>query len=196
MHSVPKGRDMTNWRMSHRSPENGYSIPRGRWPKHRAAGFRSNSIILQLVELTLTHVGARSDLADGFEDRVNTYLQRCAALARCNTQSFRSQEALLEWLDRRNKPSAEAVLLDSRGKQMSSESFAGWLGAQRDRGVRHMVFAVGPASGWSDAARGRAQLLLSLGPLTLPHGLARLVIAEQIYRACTILTGHPYHLGH
>jgi 23S rRNA (pseudouridine1915-N3)-methyltransferase len=59
-----------------------------------------------------------------------------------------------------------------------------------------MVFAIGPADGWSEAARERAQLLLSLGPMTLAHALARLVVAEQLYRAFTILSGHPYHAGH
>jgi 23S rRNA (pseudouridine1915-N3)-methyltransferase len=88
------------------------------------------------------------------------------------------------------------VLLDSRGKQMTSEVFAAWLGTRRDEGTQHIVFAIGPASGWSDAARSRAQLLLSLGPMTLAHALARLVMAEQIYRAYAILTGHPYHGAH
>jgi len=55
---------------------------------------------------------------------------------------------------------------------------------------------VGPADGWSAEARNRAQLLLSLGAMTLPHELARVVLAEQVYRACTILAGHPYHSGH
>jgi 23S rRNA (pseudouridine1915-N3)-methyltransferase len=89
-----------------------------------------------------------------------------------------------------------AVLLDSRGRQMSSEGFAAWLGGKRDEGTQQMVFAVGPASGWSEDARQRAQLLLSLGPMTMAHDLARLVAAEQLYRAFTILTGHPYHGGH
>jgi 23S rRNA (pseudouridine1915-N3)-methyltransferase len=59
-----------------------------------------------------------------------------------------------------------------------------------------LVFAIGPASGWTEAARTQAHLLLSLGEMTLAHALARLVMAEQIYRAYTILTGHPYHAGH
>jgi 23S rRNA (pseudouridine1915-N3)-methyltransferase len=88
------------------------------------------------------------------------------------------------------------VLLDSRGRQMTSEAFAAWLGARRDQGTQHIVFAIGPADGWSQAARDRAQLLLSLGPMTLAHSLARLVMAEQLYRAFTILSGHPYHTGH
>jgi len=89
-----------------------------------------------------------------------------------------------------------SVLLDSRGRQMNSEAFAAWMGARRDEGAQHLVFAIGPASGWSEAARLQARLLLSLGPMTMAHALARLVMAEQIYRAFTILSGHPYHTGH
>ncbi len=59
-----------------------------------------------------------------------------------------------------------------------------------------IVFAIGPASGWSDGARKSAQTMLSLGPMTLPHEMARLVVAEQLYRAFTIVAGHPYHTGH
>ena len=79
---------------------------------------------------------------------------------------------------------------------MSSEKFAEWLGARRDEGSQHIVFAVGPASGWSEAALKRAHVLLSMGPMTMAHSLARVVMAEQLYRAFTILTGHPYHTGH
>lgn len=111
--------------------------------------------------------------------------------------TVKTEQALLEWLDRQQgRTPAIPVLLDSRGRPMTSEAFAAWLGARRDQGVQHIVFAIGPASGWSDAARNRAQLLLSLGSFTMAHALARLVMAEQLYRACTILTGHPYHTGH
>lgn len=79
---------------------------------------------------------------------------------------------------------------------MTSEAFASWIGSRRDEGARQLLFALGPASGWSDASRRRAQLLLSFGPMTMAHALARLVMAEQLYRACTILAGHPYHTGH
>ncbi len=87
-------------------------------------------------------------------------------------------------------------MLDSRGETFASEALARWVGARRDGGQQTLIFAIGPASGWSDGARKRAQTLLSLGPMTLPHELARLVLAEQIYRAFTILAGHPYHTGH
>ncbi len=149
------------------------------------------------MHLTLAHVGARPSSKDGFDALTTLFLDRCAAHAQCHTESFRTEDALLDWLGRQQgRTPAIAVLLDSRGRQMTSEAFAAWLGARRDEGAQHIVFAIGPASGWSEAARGRANLLLSLGPLTLAHALARLVVAEQIYRAFTILTGHPYHSGH
>jgi 23S rRNA (pseudouridine1915-N3)-methyltransferase len=149
------------------------------------------------MNLTLAHIGARPGAKDEFDALTEVYLGRCSGFARCRTEAFRTEEALLEWLKRlEGRTPAVAVLLDSRGRQMSSEVFAAWLGARRDEGTQQIVFAIGPASGWSDAARLRAQLLLSLGPMTLAHALARLVAAEQLYRAFTILTGHPYHAGH
>jgi len=152
------------------------------------------------MQLTLAHIGAPAGSKDGFDALTGVYLARCSAgrgELHCGAQAFRNEKALLEWLDRRTGRTAAAlVLLDSRGRQMTSEDFASWLGARRDQGTQHLVFAVGPASGWSDAARGRAELLLSLGPMTMGHALARLVMAEQLYRAFTILTGHPYHTGH
>jgi 23S rRNA (pseudouridine1915-N3)-methyltransferase len=157
------------------------------------------------MQLTLAHIGARSgspnkspsSSQDGIDLLAQTYLERCSPFARCRSQAFRTEEAMFEWLARQQgRTPAVAVLLDSRGRQMSSEAFAAWLGARRDQGAQHIVFAIGPADGWSDAARQRAHLLLSLGPMTMAHTLARLVVAEQIYRAFTILTGHPYHAGH
>ncbi len=153
--------------------------------------------ILLPMHVTLAHVGARPRAKDGFNSLTATYLERCSPFARCQAESFRTQEALLDWLGRQQgRTPATTVLLDSRGRQMTSEALAAWLGARRDEGAQNIVFAIGPASGWSDAARTRAHLLLSLGSLTLAHSLARLVMAEQIYRAFTILSGHPYHTGH
>lgn len=85
------------------------------------------------------------------------------------------------------------VILDERGKALSSDAFARWLGQQRDAGARDMAFLIGGADGHGPTVAERADLHLSLGPMTLPHGLARAVLAEQLYRASTILTGHPYH---
>ncbi len=156
--------------------------------------------ILLSMQITLAHIGVRPGSKDPLDPFIQVYLERCSAFARCRTEGFRSEEAVLEWLERQQgRTPVLAVLLDSRGRQMTSEGFAEWLSARRDEGSQHIVFAVGPASGWSEAARKRASTsggLLSLGPMTLAHGLARLVMAEQLYRAFTILTGHPYHAGH
>jgi 23S rRNA (pseudouridine1915-N3)-methyltransferase len=150
-----------------------------------------------LMLLTLAHIGPRPGSKDEFDSLTRMYLERCSAFTRCQSEAFRSEDAMLAWLNRQQgRRRAVAVLLDSRGRQMTSEAFAGWLGTHRDEGAQHIVFAIGPANGWSDAARERAQLLLSLGHMTLAHALARLIMAEQLYRAFTILTGHPYHAGH
>jgi 23S rRNA (pseudouridine1915-N3)-methyltransferase len=154
-------------------------------------------VMLEFMNITLAHVGARPSAKDECDALTAVYLGRCSAFAHCKAEAFKSEETLLDWLERLGgRTAAVTVMLDSRGRQMTSEGFATWLGARRDQGTQQIVFAVGPASGWSDAARARAQLLLSLGPMTLAHSLARLVMAEQIYRAYTILTGHPYHGGH
>jgi 23S rRNA (pseudouridine1915-N3)-methyltransferase len=157
--------------------------------------------ILLPMDLTLAHIGPRpgpsSGSKGGFDSVTQVYLERCSQFARCQAEAFRTEEAMLDWLTRRQaRTSPVVVLLDSRGRSMTSEAFAAWLGARRDDGAQHIVFVIGPADGWSDLARQRANLQLSLGPMTLAHSLARLVLAEQIYRAFTILSGHPYHAGH
>jgi 23S rRNA (pseudouridine1915-N3)-methyltransferase len=85
------------------------------------------------------------------------------------------------------------ILLDERGKVMSSEEFAALLGRWRDDGVREARFWIGAADGHLDAARDRADLLLGFGAMTWPHMLARAMLAEQLWRATSILAGHPYH---
>jgi 23S rRNA (pseudouridine1915-N3)-methyltransferase len=149
------------------------------------------------MQISLVHIGAVANAKDPCESLVQMYLERCSQFARCSAQAFRTEKALLDWIARQSgRTPAVTVLLDSRGSAMSSEAFAKWLGARRDHGAQHVIFAIGPASGWSDDTRKQAQLLLSLSSMTLAHALAHLVIAEQIYRAVTILTGHPYHSGH
>jgi 23S rRNA (pseudouridine1915-N3)-methyltransferase len=85
------------------------------------------------------------------------------------------------------------IVLDERGRAMSSAEFARALAARRDDGVKAMAILLGGPDGHSAEIRAGAVLTLSLGPMTLPHGLARVVLVEQIYRAITILSGHPYH---
>jgi 23S rRNA (pseudouridine1915-N3)-methyltransferase len=84
------------------------------------------------------------------------------------------------------------VLLDAAGKQFTSAQFSKWLGDSRDRGMREMIFLCGDAEGFPDEIRAAAKQKISLTTLTMPHEFARVLLAEQIYRAFTILAGHPY----
>ena len=87
----------------------------------------------------------------------------------------------------------KTVLLDERGKDLSSEKLAAILERWRDDGMRECRFVLGAADGHSDEERRDADLLLALGKATWPHLLARAMLAEQLYRATTIIAGHPYH---
>ncbi len=88
---------------------------------------------------------------------------------------------------------AALILLDERGKALGSESFAERIGRMRDDGKRQLIVAIGGPDGHDPSLRSRADLVLALGELTWPHQIARILIAEQLYRAATILAGHPYH---
>jgi 23S rRNA (pseudouridine1915-N3)-methyltransferase len=85
------------------------------------------------------------------------------------------------------------IALDVPGRSYNSETFAQFIAQQRDGGAKAMAFLIGGPDGHGPDALKSAAYTLSLGPLTLPHGLARIVLAEQLYRAATILAGHPYH---
>jgi len=87
---------------------------------------------------------------------------------------------------------ATVILLDDAGKPQTSAQFATWLGETRDRGAREIVFLCGGAEGFPEALRRRAAQKLSLSSLTFSHELARVMLAEQLYRAFAILAGHPY----
>jgi len=89
-------------------------------------------------------------------------------------------------------PSRE-VLLDEHGRQLTSEEFAALLGRWRDDGVREARFLIGAADGHGAAARAKADLLLGFGAMTWPHLMARAMLTEQLWRATSILAGHPYH---
>ena len=85
------------------------------------------------------------------------------------------------------------VALDEQGRSLSSQAFASTLGQWRDRGIKDVAFLIGGADGLAPAVLERAHISLALGPATWPHMLARVLLAEQLYRAACILTGHPYH---
>jgi len=91
------------------------------------------------------------------------------------------------------EPQSKLVLLDETGEMLPSREIAARLGRWRDEGVREARFMIGAADGFTDAERGKADLLLSFGRATWPHLLARAMLAEQLWRATSILANHPYH---
>ncbi len=119
------------------------------------------------------------------------YLKRLSRYAPAEGLELLSEAALLKQADR-----ATLVVLDSRGKELSSEELARFLADHQNRGTPMLLFAVGAADGFSAEVRRAAAFQLSLGRMTLAHELARVVLLEQLYRGFTILKGHPYHLGH
>jgi 23S rRNA (pseudouridine1915-N3)-methyltransferase len=114
--------------------------------------------------------------------------------------ALHDEAALLQMCGRgavaRSGAKSTLVLMDSRGKEFTSEQFAKFLGDYQDRTPLPLVFAIGGADGFRDATKAAAQQTISLGKMTLAHELARIVLLEQVYRAFTILKGHPYHCGH
>ena len=125
------------------------------------------------------------------------YLKRLTRYAEVEGFAVRDEAAVLKLCAREARPTRYAlVLLDQRGKQFSSDELAKFLDDYQGRNPLPLLFAVGAADGFSEEARKAATLVLSLGRMTLAHELARVVLLEQLYRAFTILKGHPYHLGH
>ena len=126
------------------------------------------------------------------------YLKRIARYATVEGVIVRDEADLLSKFGAGSKAATKStlILMDSRGKEYSSEQFAKFLGDYQDRNPLPLVLAIGGADGFSPAARPAAHSMISLGRMTLAHELARVVLLEQVYRAFTILKGHPYHSGH
>lgn len=145
--------------------------------------------------------GPEKDLAARYLDRfakagpaIGLELSRVAEMAESrasNPDTRKREEAAM--LEKAVPEGAVLILLDERGKAMDSEAFAALIGGYRDQGKRDMMIAIGGADGLDPALYARADSLLCLGKLTWPHQLVRILIAEQLYRAVTILSGHPYH---
>lgn len=150
------------------------------------------------VRLTFLSVG--KDRSGLFAPGVDEYLKRLSHVAkvrvaelpasRASGEKARDEEA--EALLSELGPKDVLVALDERGQGLSSVGLAQWLGRQQDA-ARDVAFAIGGDEGLGPEVRARAALVLSLSAMTLPHRLARLVLAEQVYRAFTILRGEPYH---
>jgi 23S rRNA (pseudouridine1915-N3)-methyltransferase len=155
------------------------------------------------VKIKIVWIGKTKEPA--IQSLTEEYLKRISRYVQVEDLALRDEAALLQlcgWAapgkasKTANIGKSTLVLMDSRGKLLSSEEFARFLGDYQDRNPLPLVFAVGPADGFSEAARGAARHTISLGAMTLAHELARVVLLEQVYRAFTILKGHPYHSGH
>jgi 23S rRNA (pseudouridine1915-N3)-methyltransferase len=158
--------------------------------------FRSNpALVRPTMRLTLSAITSRKKTRL-LEDALEEFTSRLSHYATIDQDQFASEAALGKVLQKSSRAPARLILLDARGRTLSSEELAAWIERERDSGTQHLHFAIGPADGWSQASRDRADLLLSFGPMTFPHELARVMLAEQLYRAFTILAGHPYHGGH
>ncbi len=132
------------------------------------------------------------------EALTDEYLKRISRYAEVAGLVLKDEVAILSLASserERKKERHKLVLLDSRGKQVSSEELAEFLEREQLNAIP-LLFAIGGSDGFSEETRRAAGFTLSLGKMTLPHELARVVLLEQLYRAFTILKNHPYHLGH
>ncbi len=121
---------------------------------------------------------------------LDEYVKRIARSCPIEVTEVRDATAAVKKLDADR--AATAVLLDAAGKFHDSESFAKWLGEQRDRGTREIIFVCGDADGFPAELRERVKQKVSLSAMTYSHELARVMLAEQLYRAFAILSGSPY----
>ncbi len=121
---------------------------------------------------------------------LDEYVKRIARSCPIDVTEVRDATAAMKKLDADR--AATAVLLDAAGKSHDSESFAKWLGEQRDRGTREIIFVCGDADGFPAELRERVKQKVSLSAMTYSHELARVMLAEQLYRAFAILSGSPY----
>lgn len=143
------------------------------------------------MRLALVAAGKLKDA--GLQSLCAEYLRRIQPFAPLEVVEVRDAAGLrTRWSDRARGVGTR-VLLDERGEQLGSRDLSRWIEAWRASGVRQVSFYLGDADGFSDDDRSSADRLLALSRLTLPHRLARLVLLEQLYRAATLLAGHPYH---
>ena len=148
------------------------------------------------MKLKIAWIGKTKEPA--IQALTDEYLKRISRYVPIEGVAVRDEAALLAQCARVGKsaPKSTLVLMDSLGKKLSSEQFAKFLGDYQDRNPLPIVFAIGGADGFSNEAKAAAQHVISLGQMTMAHELARVVLLEQVYRAFTILKGHPYHSGH
>ena len=148
------------------------------------------------VKIKVAWIGKTKEPA--IQALTDEYLKRISRYAEVAGLALKDEAAILNLVTgerRQKKERHKLVLVDSRGKQLSSEELAEFLEREQVNATP-LLFAIGGSDGFTDEARRYAAFTLSLGKMTLPHELARVILVEQLYRAFTILANHPYHLGH
>ncbi|HEY6265275.1 MAG TPA: 23S rRNA (pseudouridine(1915)-N(3))-methyltransferase RlmH [Candidatus Acidoferrum sp.] len=121
---------------------------------------------------------------------LDDYVNRISRSCPVEISEVRDGDAAIKKLDADR--AAMVILLDAAGKNLDSNALAKWLGELRDRGTRELIFLCGDADGFPENLRQRAHQKLSLSAMTFSHELARVMLAEQLYRAFAILSGSPY----
>ncbi len=156
---------------------------------------RERPLHTSFVKLTIAWIGKTKSPA--IQSLTDEYLKRLRQYAEVEGVAVKDGPALLKLCGRDGRSTRRwLVLLDSRGKQLSSEGLADFIREHQVHNPVPLLFAIGAADGFSEDFCRQADFVLSIGKMTLAHELARVVLLEQVYRAFTILKGHPYHLGH
>jgi len=150
------------------------------------------------VKIKVAWIGKTKEPA--IEALTREYLQRIARYAEVAGTAVKDEARVISLAsgtgqNNNNSDRHKLDLIDSRSNQLSSEELAEFLEREQLNALP-LLFAIGGSDGFSDEARRLAGFSLSLGKMTFPHELARVVLLEQLYRAFTILKNHPYHLGH
>ena len=150
-------------------------------------------------------IAALSRIKSGPErELVDTYMDRCTATGRpiglgplseteIDNRALKTASDESRALAQTLEPGAKLILLDERGKALSSRQFASQIERWRDEGAREAVFCIGGADGHDRSVLPQPDLMLAFGPAVWPHKLVRVMLAEQLYRAVSILAGTPYH---
>lgn len=156
------------------------------------------------MRITVCAIGRMRDkneraLADNYQDRARA-LGRQLGFSQLTTIELEAKQGTRQGKDHEADvllaalpDNAYVIAMDERGKNRTSREMASWLDTLKDDGNRDLAFVIGGADGHGDALKARANATLSLGAMTWPHMLARIMLHEQIYRAISILARHPYH---
>jgi 23S rRNA (pseudouridine1915-N3)-methyltransferase len=187
------------WGAGRRRPATAASLWTGETPVARRSSVVAPSDE-KFVKIKVAWIGKTKEPA--IQALTEEYLKRIGRYVEVAGVALKDEAAILslatgegQQKQKQKKERHKLVLVDSRGKQLSSEELAEFLEREQVNATP-LLFAIGGSDGFSDEARRCAGFTLSLGKMTLPHELARVVLVEQLYRAFTILANHPYHLGH